>query len=367
MNLKFVISVYETRFYKLFLNNFLIFLFFLSVGLLFSNNLFARKTGFPNDTTDFFLEMNGSIKQAKSLEFGSLKKLDSARITISNSSNQVVNVFYSNQAGMCVIKIPLNEQFSVKVSKIGWVTKIIDVDTRLINRKLMGYHLSFEIDMFEDIKGLNTSVLNSTIANVTYNRYLNAFDYNYTDEINEKLRRLYEDYYKLYKEDNIAKNQNLKNSVDNQLAKTFLLESNIDSELNNLDSFANNNSDFFVANDKVIIYNRFIDSININLEDKRVNNLPENKDKIVYSVQIIALDGRLPANATFFRRCGNAQEYIYKGKFIYTLGEFQSCEGVLRMVDLVRGIGYKDAFAVAFINKKRISITEAKKRSNTSK
>jgi hypothetical protein len=157
---------------------------------------------YPSDYTDkYFLEMKGTIKPAEYKDSNVLKNIDSAEVSVINSEDKLFEKVYSNDIGECYLKIPLNEQFIVKISKKGWVTKIINIDTRLNDDKFKKYHMLFEVEMFEDINELNTPVLNHPIANVYFNEYLKKFDYGYryTNGVNKKIEKIYLNYYNQHK------------------------------------------------------------------------------------------------------------------------------------------------------------------------
>ncbi len=149
----------------------------------------------------YYLEMLGTIKQAQYKDFDSLKIIDSAVVTVLNLDDKLFERVYSNEIGECFFKIPLNNQFVVKVSKKGWLTKTINIDTRLNGNKSKKYRMLFEVEMFEDIHDINTTLLNNPIANVFFNEYLKSFDYGfrYTNGINKKIEKNYLNYYNLHK------------------------------------------------------------------------------------------------------------------------------------------------------------------------
>ena len=149
-----------------------------------------------------YLEMHGVIKQAIEFEKADKNLIDSAKITIYNSSKKPIEHVYSNKNGVCFFKLPLNHSFTIEISKNGFIPKILNVDTRINETALKRYHLFFDTEMFEAISELNVSILNNSIADIKYNSKLKNFDYNYeyANDINEKIKKLYYEYYS-YKKD----------------------------------------------------------------------------------------------------------------------------------------------------------------------
>jgi hypothetical protein len=149
-----------------------------------------------------YLEMHGVIKQAIEFEKADKNLIDSAKITIYNSNKKPIEHVYSNKNGVCFFKLPLNNSYTIEISKNGFIPKILNVDTRINETTLKRYHLFFDTEMFEAISELNVSILNNSIADIKYNSKIKNFDYNYeyANDINEKIKKLYYEYYN-YKKD----------------------------------------------------------------------------------------------------------------------------------------------------------------------
>ena len=145
-----------------------------------------------------YVEMKGNIKllKDKDKEKG---VLDSALVSILNEKKELVTTFYSNRKGKVDFKLPLQRKFSIEISKKGCVSKIIEINTKVPQNKVKNYEFSFDIGIFEEVKGLNVSVLKKPIAKINYNTFMSVFDYdyNYTGKINMEIEKMYRDYYDL--------------------------------------------------------------------------------------------------------------------------------------------------------------------------
>lgn len=318
---------------------------------------------------DLFLDMLGNAKQAKEWELGDLRNLDSALFTVYNEKQEVVGAYYSNHSGMCALKFRINRLFDVKVSKKGWVTKIIKVDTRVPDEKLRKYSLPFEIDLFEDIPELDASVLKEPIAYVVFNNYLNCFDYNfvYTDEVNARLQKLYTDYYRLhakYKPVKHNKTDLVKNNVADSLqAKdTLSLIKNSLSVSNNTPQKEENGvtekSLFGGVGDPVSELRRILSDKSKGAtftasELSKINKTGQ--FNMVFKIQILSLCSHLPYEAKVFERGGKVNEYIFNEQYKYTVGEYKTLDNALNAMTELRKKGYYDAFIVAFFNGNRIA------------
>lgn len=166
-----------------------------------------------SDTTkkEYFLEMKGNVRKSKISDKEESKSLDSALITI-YMNDIPFSETWTNKKGKCSFKLPLAKQFKIEVSKDGYVSKLFEVDTKVPSDKRDEYSFSFDIDIFEEIKNLDVSVLKKPIAKVSYNVIMEqfAYDINYTSRINLELKKMYKSYYLLQKMENDTIDTNTK-------------------------------------------------------------------------------------------------------------------------------------------------------------
>lgn len=180
--------------------------------------LFAFHTGTNSsveniigDTTENYLAMKAHVRKSPTAANVKEKEenawLDSALITI-YQNNVPYSEIWTNKKGKCSFKLALNKAYLIEVSKEGYVTKRIEVLTKVPDQKEY-YTFEFDIDIFESVKGLNVSVLDKPIAKVTYNFLEERFGYDvpYTNKINGELKKMYKNYYLLQKTiaDSVAK------------------------------------------------------------------------------------------------------------------------------------------------------------------
>lgn len=326
-----------------------------------SENLFDKGNS-PGNSNTCYLEMTGKVKESKNWQYGKLKNIENAKIAILNKERKVIKLTYSNKDGICFIKLPLDNEYIIEVSKKGWVTKTINVDTRLRIKKLKKYVLNYEIEMFEDISGLDVAVLNKPVANVRYNNYLSSFDYDflYTDLVNAKLKNNYLAYYKLHPE-----NKTSPDKKTNNTKRIRYTPGNISKPTTNTKNII---SDKKGPNEKSerINYKQVVDSDYNNQNNSLKKNSTEinssvkmDSSNITFKIQILALGGHLTLNTQFFKKYGSVNEYIDNGKYKYTIGEFKSFETATKMLNEINISGYKDAFLVAFFKSQKITMEEA--------
>ena len=151
-----------------------------------------------------YLELRGIVRKSVRIDQNGEKFLDSAAIKTYNEKNILVSLNYTDKKGKCKIKLPLNKGiYTVEISKPGCVSKIILVDTQLPPEKKLIYVIPFDLSIFEEVKGLDVSVLKNPVAKIIYNETISQFDYDvsYTNEVNANLKKMYSDYYFLLKVD----------------------------------------------------------------------------------------------------------------------------------------------------------------------
>ncbi len=194
-----------------FLKGFLFSLF----ALTFSSNSFAQegKQPPPIDSAQaatYYVEMKGTINRfVPEAEQGEkLPPLGGASVQVFYGTTEYTTAL-TTEKGKCSFKLPLNRTFKVLVSKYGYVPKFFEVNTKVPPQNLGTYTFNFDVDLFEEIKKLDVSVLKKPIAKVTFDVIYTRFQYDesYTGRINFDIKKMYKNYFLLQKQqsDSIAK------------------------------------------------------------------------------------------------------------------------------------------------------------------
>ena len=187
------------------MRNVISFIICLCVGLFYNSPLSGacsaetiNYTG--EDTVNFYLEVNGSIREMKnvSVDMGDNPWLDSATVTV-YLNNAVYAKVYTTRRGKCSFRLPLDRVYVVELSKRGYVSKKFEVNTKTPPSKKDAYDFNFDMNIFEYIEGLDTKVLEKPIAIVYFNIPNSRFEYDaaYTNRINNDLKLMYRNYYLL--------------------------------------------------------------------------------------------------------------------------------------------------------------------------
>ena len=146
-----------------------------------------------------YLEIKAAVRQTKGDDKNSeIKPLDSVLVTIYNGDIPYSEI-WTNKKGKCSFKLPLDKNLTIELSKKGFVTKFISVNTKVPFDDRTAFNFSCDVDIFEDINGLDVSILKSPIAKITYSPSLATFQYDigYTSKVNVELKKMYKKYYQL--------------------------------------------------------------------------------------------------------------------------------------------------------------------------
>ncbi len=148
---------------------------------------------------DQYLEIKATVRQSKGEDKEAESKLlDSVLVTIYNGDIPYSEI-WTNKKGKCSFKLPLDKSLTIQVSKKGFVTKSISVNSKVPFDDRDAFNFSCDVDIFEEINGLDVTILKSSIARITYSPSLGKFQYDisYTNKVNVELKKMYKKYYKL--------------------------------------------------------------------------------------------------------------------------------------------------------------------------
>lgn len=97
----------------------------------------------------------------------------------------------------------------------------------------------------------------------------------------------------------------------------------------------------------------------VNNQEKNDNDLTKSNEineKPVYYVQIAA--SKSPMKLKNFKNAGKVVEKQWDGKYLYLTAQSENAKDVKKELEKLKKGGYKDAFAIAFLGDKRLSLTE---------
>ncbi|HMM11113.1 MAG TPA: N-acetylmuramoyl-L-alanine amidase [Bacteroidales bacterium] len=88
---------------------------------------------------------------------------------------------------------------------------------------------------------------------------------------------------------------------------------------------------------------------------------PAENNTIIYKVQFATFPQDIPLTDKRFKQIEKADKYFHNGLYKYTSGHFTIYRDAVNHQNMMRKSGYADAFVIAFLNGKRITIEEAQK------
>lgn len=146
-----------------------------------------------------YLKLQGIVRETGKTEFEKGKPIENAFIKVYNDKNLLLGEFTTNKKGKCEFKVPINKQFIIEFSKPGYVSKFIEINTKMPPERKLAFIFPFEVNIFKEIEGLDISLLKRPVAKVVYNLIEHQFDYDdgYTNKINHDLKMLYKQYEEL--------------------------------------------------------------------------------------------------------------------------------------------------------------------------
>ncbi|MEZ5082397.1 MAG: N-acetylmuramoyl-L-alanine amidase [Bacteroidales bacterium] len=109
------------------------------------------------------------------------------------------------------------------------------------------------------------------------------------------------------------------------------------------------------------------EDINKDLKPVVVKQVQPEPQPVFYRVQFASYNKEKSVEFKKFRGLEDVRMYEHDGHFKYTTGNEKEFDNARILKDKLIESGYKDAFVVAFLNEKRISIEEAKQLNNPEK
>lgn len=258
------------------------------------------------------------------------KSLSKAFIRIyTDSSVTPIQKFESDIDGWIAFQIPLQKFYTIRISKQGYVTKIITVDAHMPKSQETGdFYFEFSVELFENIERLDVSMLKDPVAKIFFNTFTKKFDYdyNYTAKINNDLKKMYHDY-------DLLKKQGAATLVASDLKEKQKTEN----------AFTETEKKSILTPPATVIKSNPILS----------------QQKVVFSIQIFSSSQQEPSNSIKFQRITDVKEMHENGKYHYHTGEFSDHSAAEKMLESIKK-DFPNAFIIAFVEGIKISDKEAR-------
>ena len=149
---------------------------------------------------EWLFVINGLVK-----DIDNKRTLDGASVQITNAKTGAkVQTMASNGSGRFNFQCEPNKEYHIKVCKNGYVCKIISVSTMNV---IMGegvqssFKFTATIELFQELKGVDYSVLDKPIGQIYYNETLKDFEWTADPFLRTKIEELEEAVKKKQKEE----------------------------------------------------------------------------------------------------------------------------------------------------------------------
>lgn len=153
---------------------------------------------------DFNFVLNGLVK-----DMDTKNQLEGASIQLfKTKGNQKVSTYPTTSSGRFKFQLEPNQDYTIKVCKQGYVCKIISVSTMNVatgDGITSNFKFDATIELFEEVKGVDYSVLNKPIGQIYYNETMKVFEWTADSFTRSKIEELEEEVKKKQKEAKDAK------------------------------------------------------------------------------------------------------------------------------------------------------------------
>lgn len=182
------------------IKTFLLFTMFICIA---HANVFASAadTTLNRDVKKFYLRINSIVHDSKGPDKADEKILKGAIVKVMNADNYLIASYFSDKKGKITFDLALDKKYKIIISKKGYVSKIIEVDSSVPKDVNNAYIFPADMYLFEEVGKLNTAVLLKPIAKVKFDKMSANFEYDrvYTNKINGELKIMYKEYYAIKK------------------------------------------------------------------------------------------------------------------------------------------------------------------------
>jgi len=149
---------------------------------------------------EWLFVINGLVK-----DIDNKRTLDGASVQITNAKTGAkVQTLASNGSGRFNFQCEPNKEYHIKVCKAGYVCKIISVSTMnviLNDAAMSSFKFTATIELFQELKGVDYSVLDKPIGQIYYNETLKDFEWTADPFLRTKIEELEEAVNKKQKEE----------------------------------------------------------------------------------------------------------------------------------------------------------------------
>lgn len=159
--------------------------------------------GVAQDETINYLEIQCKTTEPVKDKNG---KVDSENVgvvlyRVYNDDGSLYKVAFADEKGKCAFRLAFQKKYQIIISRKGYVSKILNVDTTLPKDLNTAYIFPADISMFKQLDGFNSSVFKDPVAKIVYSFKTKQFEYDelYNIKLSPSLKKANSDYIRVLK------------------------------------------------------------------------------------------------------------------------------------------------------------------------
>jgi len=137
------------------------------------------------------VDLEGGIKDEDSKQ-----AIEGAKIEILKDAS-IIKTIYANEKGKFQYFLSPNNEYTIKVSSPGYVSKLISVSTTNVPDKVDvtgNFIVKMQVSLFHKVPGIDFSLLDKPVGSIFYEPKENNFDFDVDASIGEKMEQLQKQY-----------------------------------------------------------------------------------------------------------------------------------------------------------------------------
>jgi hypothetical protein len=163
-------------------------------GKMNSSKNASRGTIILKDTFLYYLKWDGLILDENNMV------LSKSEVSVF-SDTTLIQKITSDRLGRCIVSVPQNTNVKLVISKPGYISKILSINTTVPVKSVSDFSLSYSVILFKYRKGVDVDILKKPIAYIAYNSQKNKFYYDIkkVKKTNDLISKRYNEYYQSLK------------------------------------------------------------------------------------------------------------------------------------------------------------------------
>lgn len=179
----------------------------LFVSILLGNSIYAQKA--------WKLDLDGGVKDEDTK-----LPLEGAKVEL-YKDGAIIKSVYANSKGKFSFLLEADQNYTVKVSYKGFISKLITISSENVPEKsniTENFFVKMQVSLFKEVPDIDFSVLEKPIGSIFYDKSEEKFGYDVDYELSKRLEQLQKDYDKKMKENSAAAKKAADEALKKELA-----------------------------------------------------------------------------------------------------------------------------------------------------